>query len=183
MFRAGRRQLYLYGVFHLGCLLLITACVDLAGNERAPWAVGALLILYTFVFDITVGPVCYSLVSDIPSIRLKSKTLVLARNTYNVMEIVNNIITPYMLNPTQLNWGRKMAYFWAGMCALCWLYAYFRLPEPKGKSFGQLDELFARGVKARDFSNVDINPFAASGVRVSSGSDMKESLEQVEDKD
>jgi MFS transporter, SP family, general alpha glucoside:H+ symporter len=41
-------------------------------------------MIYTFIYDFTVGPVCYSLVADIPSTRLKIKTVVLARNLYNV---------------------------------------------------------------------------------------------------
>jgi SP family general alpha glucoside:H+ symporter-like MFS transporter len=30
------------------------------------------------------------------------------------------------------------------------------LPEPKGRSFGELDELFERGVEARRFRHMDL---------------------------
>lgn len=35
------------------------------------------------------------------------------------------------LNTDALNWGAKTGWFWAGMCGLCFVYAFFRLPEPK----------------------------------------------------
>lgn len=40
------------------------------------YGVGALLLIYTAVYDATVGPVCYTLVSEIPSTRLRAKTVV-----------------------------------------------------------------------------------------------------------
>jgi hypothetical protein len=67
------------------------------------WTVGSLLLVYTFFYDISVGPVCYSLVSEIPSVRLRSKSIVLARASYNCLNIVTGVITPYMLNPGAWN--------------------------------------------------------------------------------
>jgi SP family general alpha glucoside:H+ symporter-like MFS transporter len=59
-----------------------------------------MLIVLTFVYDFTVGPVCYGLVAGIPSTRLRVKTVVLARVAYNITSIITNIITPRMLNPS-----------------------------------------------------------------------------------
>jgi SP family general alpha glucoside:H+ symporter-like MFS transporter len=109
---------------------------------------------------VTVGPVCYSLVAEIPSTRLKTKSIVLARNVYNVMGIVNGVIVPYMLNPTAWNWKGKAGFFWAGMCALCLLWTYFRLPEPKGRTYGEMDILFERSISARKFRDTDVSPWA-----------------------
>jgi len=41
--------------------------------------------LFTFLYDLTVGPVCYCLVAEVSSIRLRQKTIVLARNFYNIV--------------------------------------------------------------------------------------------------
>lgn len=43
---------------------------------------------------------------------------------------------PYMLNTDELNWGAKMGFFWAGLCGICALYTYFRVPEPRGRTYG-----------------------------------------------
>lgn len=43
---------------------------------------------------------------------------------------------PYMLNTDELNWGAKMGFFWAGLCGICAVYTYFRVPEPRGRTYG-----------------------------------------------
>jgi SP family general alpha glucoside:H+ symporter-like MFS transporter len=120
------------------------------------WTIAALLLAFTLAYDATLGPICYSLVSEIPSTRLRSKTIVLARNCYNISGIVTNIITPQMLNPTAWGWGAKAGFFWAGTAVVGIVWSWWRLPEPKGMTFGELDECFEKKVKARAFKRVHL---------------------------
>ncbi|KFY24633.1 hypothetical protein V491_02068 [Pseudogymnoascus sp. VKM F-3775] len=159
MLYIGRRAIYVYGLAALTLLLLLIGIVSFSSSAAMPWVIGSLLLVYTFVYDITVGPVCYSLVSELPSARLKTKSIVLARSSYNIFGIVNGVITPYMLNPTAWNWKAKSGFFWAGLCFLCFLWSYFRLPEPKGRTYGELDMLFAGGISARKFEVTDVSPW------------------------
>jgi SP family general alpha glucoside:H+ symporter-like MFS transporter len=48
----------------------------------------------------------------------------------------------------------------AGSCFLCVIYAYFRVPEPSGRSFAELDLLFEKGVSARKFAKAEVDVFA-----------------------
>ncbi|KAJ4129743.1 hypothetical protein NW754_004027 [Fusarium falciforme] len=161
MTHLGRRTLYVGGLAILFVILLAIGFTSLAGNHNvaASWATGSLLLVYTFFYDSTVGPVCYSLVSELSSTRLRAKTIVLARNLYNIFSIVNGVIIPYMLNPTAWNWRGKAGFFWAGLCFLCVAWAYFRLPEPKDRTYGELDVLFQQGVSARKFKETSVDPF------------------------
>jgi SP family general alpha glucoside:H+ symporter-like MFS transporter len=127
------------------------------------WSIAALLLAFTLAYDATLGPICYSLVSEIPSTRLRSKTIVLARNCYNISGIVTNVITPRMLNPSAWGWGARAGFFWAGTSVLGILWSWWRLPEPKGRTFGELDELFESKVPARQFRTTN---FAIGGVLV-----------------
>jgi SP family general alpha glucoside:H+ symporter-like MFS transporter len=79
----------------------------------------ALLLVFTLIYDITVGTVAYFIVPEIPSNRLRTKTIVLVRNLYNAMGTINDVITPYMLNPSAWHWRGKAGFFWAGLCFLC----------------------------------------------------------------
>ncbi|QDS73864.1 hypothetical protein FKW77_006841 [Venturia effusa] len=161
MIKFGRRTLYVGGQAILVCLLLIIGFCGLASedNSAAQWAIGSMLLIFTFVYDSTVGPVCYSLVAELSSTRLRQKTVVLARNLYNIGSIISNILTPRMLNPSAWNWGAKSAFFWAGTCFLCFVWTYFRLPEPKGRTYGELDILFERKVSARKFASTKVDPY------------------------
>ncbi|KAK8062392.1 hypothetical protein PG997_014489 [Apiospora hydei] len=131
----GRRSLYLYGLTFL--IMLV-------------WAMG---------YQLTVGTVCYSLVAEISTRRLQIKTIVLGRILYNVVAIICGILTPYMLNPGAWNWSNFAGFFWAGICFLCLVYSYFRIPEPTGRSFAELDLLFEKGISARKFATTEINVF------------------------
>lgn len=157
----GRRSLYVGGLATLFVILMAIGFSSLADNDKpaTSWATGSLLLVYTFFYGLTVGPVCYSLVSELSSTRLRAKTIVLARNLYNILSIVNGVIIPYMLNPTAWNWRGKAGFFWAGLCALCVIWSFFRLPEPKGRTYGELDVLFQQGVSARKFRETSIDPF------------------------
>ena len=161
MQRAGRRTLYVWGLAIMFTILLIIGFVGIEPrtNKSASWAIGSLLLFYTFIYDLTVGPVCYSLVAEISSTRLKAKSIVLARNFYNMAGIINNIITPRMLNPTAWDWGAKSGFFWAALCFLCLAWTYFRLPEPKGRTYGEIDVLFERRVSARMFRETFVDEF------------------------
>lgn len=48
----------------------------------------------------------------------------------------------------------------AGLCALCFVYTYFRVPEPSGRSFAELDLLFEKKISARKFASTDVDVFA-----------------------
>lgn len=87
MSRIGRRALYFWGLCLLFCFLMVIGGLGVISrdNEGAQWALGAVLLVYTYAYNCTVGPVCYAIVSEIPSSRLKIKTVVLARNVYNLV--------------------------------------------------------------------------------------------------
>ncbi|KAI8935810.1 hypothetical protein NX059_012564 [Plenodomus lindquistii] len=163
--RVGRRTLYVCGDMAMVVLLCIIGGLGVAnknGNVGMQWGIGAMLLVLACVYNVTVGPVCYAIVAEIPSTRLRQKTVVLARNFYNMASIVGNVLTPRMLNPGAWNWGAKSGFFYAGTCFCCFLWAYFRLPEAKGRTYAELDVLFEQRVSARHFSSTTVQQFHAS---------------------
>jgi MFS transporter, SP family, general alpha glucoside:H+ symporter len=153
----GRRTLYLWGSAVCGLSLLVAGIVGAAAADSAPvnsaasWTLGALIVLTTLVYDSTIGPVCYSLVAEIPSTRMRVKTVVLARIVYNTVILIGNILMPRMLNPTAWNWKGKTCFLWAFLTLGCFVWTYYRLPEPKGLTYMELDILFEKGAPARKF--------------------------------
>ncbi|KAK4139894.1 general substrate transporter [Dichotomopilus funicola] len=177
MSRVGRRKIHFGGLCAQLTLLIIVGCLSFGQTKASVWAIGAMLIVFTFVYDFTVGPVTYSLVSELSSTRLKAKTIVLARAAYNASNIFVNVMTNYQLSSTAWNWGARTAFFWAGSCLLSAIWVYFRLPEPKGRTYAELDLLFERRVSARKFATTKVDPFAQEGEKRVSGETV-EHLEQ-----
>ncbi|KAI0846993.1 sugar transporter [Daldinia vernicosa] len=160
-FGIGRRTLYLYGLAGLFVMLLILGFLGLAPDrDAASLATGSIMLVWALCYQLTVGTVCYSLVAEISTRRLQIKTVVLGRILYNIVGIICGVLTPYMLNPSAWDWGNYAGFFWAGSCFLCFVYAYFRVPEPTGRTFAELDLLFEKKVSARKFASTDVDVFA-----------------------
>lgn len=159
--RFGRRTIHITGLGLLMVVLVACGLVAVAGLEEVTtgWAEGSLLLVYTLVYGCTIGPVTYALVSEMSSTRTKSKTINIARMGYNAFGVFNCIVTPYQLNPTALNWGGKTAWFWFGFCVICFTYSYFRIPEPRDRTYAEMDWLFAEGISARKFASTNVPKF------------------------
>ncbi|KAI2778524.1 sugar transporter [Daldinia loculata] len=160
-FGIGRRTLYLYGLAGLFIMLLILGFLGLAPDrDAASLATGSIMLVWALCYQLTVGTVCYSLVAEISTRRLQIKTVVLGRILYNIVGIICGVLTPYMLNPSAWDWGNYAGFFWAGSCFLCFVYSYFRVPEPAGRTFAELDLLFEKKVSARKFASTNVDVFA-----------------------
>ena len=159
----GRRTLYISGISFLTFVLLLIGIVSASSkSDGALWAQAALCLLWQVGYSLTVGPICYAIISETSAIRLRAKTVCLARNTYNITAIICAILEPYMINPTEWDWKGKTAFFWCGSAALTTVWAYYRLPECKGRTYEELDLLFAKGVSARKFRTSEVDAYAIS---------------------
>ncbi|KAH6968165.1 hypothetical protein HG530_007767 [Fusarium avenaceum] len=162
MAKVGRRTIHFSGLCTQLIILIIVGSLSFSKDNGSVWAIGAMLIVFTFVYDFTVGPVTYSLISELSSTRLKAKTIVMARSAYNASNIFVNVMTNYQLSSTAWNWGARTAYFWAGTCLFSAVWVFFRLPEPKDRTYAELDVLFEKRVSARKFATTQIDPYSHS---------------------
>ncbi|RBR00887.1 hypothetical protein FVER53590_30000 [Fusarium verticillioides] len=152
----GRRKLYLAGLVAALLILTIggTLSIVLADHSSLNWALGSLIILMTFTYNMSIGPACYVIVAEIPSTRLRIKTIALARIVYNIFTIVNNFVAPQLLNPSAWDLGGKSCLVYAATSFLCLIWCYFRLPETKKLSYLELDILFDKGAPTAKFKEL-----------------------------
>jgi MFS transporter, SP family, general alpha glucoside:H+ symporter len=162
----GRRTLYIAGLVALLVLLVIIGGLGFTSSKSAQWAIGSLLLVFTLAYNCTVGPVCYAIVAEISSTRLRQKTVVLARMTYNGCSLLNNSLLPLQLNPLAWGWGAKDGLFWAGITLLCIVWCVFRLPESRARSYAELNLLFENKVAAWKFSSTPVDAFRSESFRV-----------------
>lgn len=87
------------------------------------------------------------------------------------------------------NWGAKAGFFYAGTNILCLIWCWFRLPETKDRSFGEIDLLFEAKVPARKFKYTQVDQFseaherqqrAASGAESPLGDEKKYDVAHLE---
>lgn len=100
--RFGRRILYLSGIACMTVVLLIVGiCSAASASQGAMWTQVAFILIWKLLYSLTVGPICYAIISETSAIRLRPQTVVIARNTYCLTQIVAQVLNPYMLNPIE----------------------------------------------------------------------------------
>ncbi|RKK51584.1 hypothetical protein BFJ66_g6081 [Fusarium oxysporum f. sp. cepae] len=158
----GRRTLYLWGLGLLTAVLMIVGFISVgAGDSQAGnYAQASMMLIWLGVYYMTVGPVCYAIISEVSSTRLRNKSVCVSRIAYYIAQIICNVVNPYMLNPTAGNWRGKTGFFWGGCSFVFFIWTFFRLPETKNKTFEELDLLFANNVATREFAKYKVDAYA-----------------------
>lgn len=168
----GRRKLFLWGLAGEIFFWFLVGFSSFAPAGPLQGYLGSAFYMCWFtIFQLSVGPVVYIIIGETSTTRLRSHTIGLARNAYNLATVVNYVVGPYILNPTQGNWKGKCGFLTAGILIVCFAWGFFRLPEMKGRTYEELDILFARSVPARKFKDAPVD--VASG---EAGDDVKEIL-------
>lgn len=114
------------------------------------------------MFQLSAGQLGWALPAEVGSTRLRQKTICLARNAYYIVSVIAGVLQPYFMNPKAWNLRGYAGFVWGTSALLTFIWAYFRLPETKNRTFEQLDILFAKNVPARQFSKTDVNAFDQS---------------------
>lgn len=153
--RYGRRFLSLWGLIILTVLLFVTGGIACVGSLEANKGVAALIIVYCWLYNVTIGATAYVAMAEISTTRLRAKTASLALLFQSVWGTFWSFILPFIFNPDKGNLGGKTAFIFGAQSVICCVYFYYCHPESKGRSYEELDELFREGVPARDFGNYE----------------------------
>ncbi|KAJ5682093.1 uncharacterized protein N7477_002033 [Penicillium maclennaniae] len=154
----GRRTIYLWGTAtNITLLIILGICASVHQSTATNYAQAVLGILISFVFAGTCGPISYTIISETSSVRLRALSTAVGRAAYYVAEIPMIYLASKMLNTTGWNLAGKCGYVWAGTACVCWVLAYFYLPELKHRSYRESDILFNRKISARKFKTTVID--------------------------
>ena len=164
--RFGRRTIWLCGFGTLLCILWTIGFLAVPEqNEGLSWGQSLLCVVWLGTYSMSVGPIVYTLVSEVGSTRLRTQTVVLGRCVYYIGNLCfGGLVQPKMLAPGDWNLKGKtvsdfllinekppllhrdlyslpihQAFFWSSLATLTFIWGYFRLFETKGRTFGELD--------------------------------------------
>jgi MFS transporter, SP family, galactose:H+ symporter len=148
MDRVGRRPLLLIGlagmILGLGALGLAFQLSSLAG--ALGWIAIVSLMVYVGAFAIGLGPVFWLLISEIYPLRIRGLAMSLA-SAANWG--ANLLITLTFLTLIQLL-GRPMTFWFYGIAGIAaWSFAWFRVPETKGRSLEDIEAHWKAGKHPR----------------------------------
>jgi SP family general alpha glucoside:H+ symporter-like MFS transporter len=61
---------------------------------------------------LTIGPVCYTIFTEVSATKLRTKTIAVATAAQALVGIVMTVAIPYMINPDQANMRGKLGFFY-----------------------------------------------------------------------
>lgn len=156
--RFGRRTIYVTGYFILVVLLLVIGILAFPAENSGTvkWVQAGFTICWVGTYALTIGPLAFTIVAEISATNLRAQSIALARNAYNLASLLSNIVEPYLINPGNANLKGKTAFVWFGTAFPTLVWAFFRLPETKDRTYEELDVMFERGVPTRSFSKYKI---------------------------
>lgn len=153
-----RRTLYLWGTtVNVIFLFLLAICASVPQTIGTNYAQAVLGILISFVYAGALGPATYTIIAETSSVRLRALSTGVGRAAYYVAEIPMIYLASQLLNPTGWNLAGKCGYVWGSTAVVCWIMAYFFLPELKHRTYRESDILFNRRLPARQFKSAVIH--------------------------
>jgi len=156
--RTGRRSTSLFGTMTLALLLLLIGILDIIPtSSRGPVYIQvACIIIFAFVYLLTIGPMGWALFAEISSAELRSRTVGLGIVVQSVFGVLLNIVVPLLINPDAANLGGKIGFIFAGTASLGCLWVWWRVPETRGRRLMELDWLFENKVPASKFQGYEV---------------------------
>ena len=153
--RFGRRTIYNYGLLILTVILLLVGILDVLPNYASSSSIvngqASLMVAYNFFYDLTIGPLCFVIICETSSAKLRGKTIALATAINALANMACAVGIPYAINPDQGNLRGKIAFIFLGTALPCVLWCFLALPETKGRTFEELDLMFQRKVASKAF--------------------------------
>lgn len=100
----GRRTIYIHGLSALAVLQLLIGILDCIPGRPAgvAWAESSLMLIWNFAYDLSVGPICFTILGECSATRVRSKTIAVATAAQGLVGIAMTVAIPYMINPDEV---------------------------------------------------------------------------------
>jgi len=112
--------------------------------------VGIFLQLSWWVYGPAIGP-AMAIAGEVSAVRLRAKSMAIGFTFNYFFSTVWNVVIPYLYNTDEADLGGKIGWIFAGMGVIALVVIYFEIPETKGRSFEELDEMFNEKISTRAF--------------------------------
>ncbi|KAL2802989.1 general substrate transporter [Aspergillus granulosus] len=125
-------------------------------NHAANTALLVFMITWSMLYTATVGCYGWAVAQETASQATRPKTISLVLVCQQLTALLISSVFPYFINPDELNWGGKVMFLFVGAEVLFIAGLYFFQPETKGRSYVELDALYASGVQPRRFKRFNV---------------------------
>ncbi|QPG75841.1 hypothetical protein FOA43_003224 [Brettanomyces nanus] len=96
--RVDRRVLYIGGVALCTIMNLLIACVSYGSSQAAAYTTVVFVFLWAFIYEATVGPLTYALITELPQGRMRAKSVAITSNVNKTRGRTANEIEQLFVN-------------------------------------------------------------------------------------
>lgn len=96
----------------------------------------------------------YVVVSEAAALRVKEKTNLLACVISVLTTFVTSFTVPYLINEQSANLGGRVGFIYGSLNVTMVVLTFFFIPELKGRTLEEVDQLFESGAPLRKFDSV-----------------------------
>lgn len=142
--RWGRRTIMIWGALGMVICEFIVGIVGVTDDSKAAVsAMIAMICIYIAFFATTWGPGAWVIIGEIFPLPVRSRGVALSTASNWLWNCIIAIITPYITSTDGggVDLGPKVFFLWGSLCFLCFIYAYFLIPETKGLTLEQVDRM------------------------------------------
>ncbi|EGV64551.1 MFS general substrate transporter [Yamadazyma tenuis ATCC 10573] len=153
--RFGRRNNLIYGLLSI-CLCDLIIGATATASDSKPEVLNVcigFMMLYGGIYNAGLGSVCYPICAENPTSALRTKTVALGLASGNLFSMMWSFVIPYVFNPDQANLGGKTMFIFFGISVLIWVHIFFFQTETAGRSYDEIDEMYASGIPLRKFQH------------------------------
>ncbi|KAJ5999946.1 general substrate transporter [Penicillium waksmanii] len=147
----GRRSLWLIGT--VGNILVMGAIGGLyySKSDGALWAIAILMNVLIAWQVVTMTSIGWVITAEISTYRLRGKTQSIAVVSAAFASWFFTFTVPYIYNTDSGNLGARTGFVFMGSSIVLLIGSYFLVPELQGFTRDEIDLLYAKGIRVREF--------------------------------
>ncbi|KAL1304369.1 hypothetical protein AAFC00_003372 [Neodothiora populina] len=164
----GRRKCLFGGAIVLGSCMYTVAgvVVGAPGNTAAMKGVLAALFVWNFFQSFAWSSCVWITTAEVSTLQLREKTMTVSTFTGFTVSVIVSFVAPYIQDAGYGNLQGKIGFLWGSFSVMSALWVYFFLPELKGRSLEELDELFEKRVGVFAFGKYEATGYGARLTKV-----------------
>lgn len=141
--RAGRRPTAFVGMGILFAVDVVAGSLAFDRNKQATMAIAALSFVFNFFWASSFFSLSNLMPSEMATPKLRHHTMSYTVACAQSTAVITTLVVPQLTSADAANLGAKTYLIFAGCMAAIIVFFYFLMPETRGRSFAEIDEMYA----------------------------------------
>jgi MFS family permease len=161
--RAGRRPTAFVGMSILFVIDVVAGGLAFdRGNKQATMSIAALAFIFNFFWACSFFSLSNLMPSEMATPKLRHHTMSYTVACAQTTAVITTLVVPQLTSADAANLGAKTYLVFAGCMAGIIVFFYFLMPETRGRTFAEIDEMYAADIPMRKWrsykSSFEVRP-------------------------